>query len=68
MRAVGNGFHLLEDAKVLEGWMTVDHLIENTAQRPDIALPPHFEPAHAFGKLDGLWRHVVHCADLQATS
>ena len=44
--------------------MAVDHLIENTAERPYITRPANFEAPHAIGKLDGFRGHVVHGTNL----
>ena len=59
MCGVWDRLHFLVNREVLEWRVTVDHLVENTAERPYIAWSANFEAPHAVGKLDSFWRHVV---------
>lgn len=65
MVCVWNGFHFLVNIEVLEGWLAIDHLIEDAAEGPDVGGTADFETAHALGELYCLGTHVVDCANLK---
>ena len=52
---------------MLERWLAVDHLVQDTTERPDVALAADLEAARTLGELDGLGGHVVERADLMVT-
>jgi hypothetical protein len=62
---VWNGFHLLVYGKMLKRRRAIHHLVEDAAQRPDVARSTNFETSHAVRQLNCLWTHVVHGADLE---
>jgi hypothetical protein len=64
MCGVWDRLHFLVNREVLEWRMTIDRLVENTAEQPYITWSADFEAPHAIWKLDSFSRHVVDGAEL----
>ena len=68
VRLIGNRLHLLNYGKMLEGRLAVDHLVQDAAEGPDIALATDFEAPHAFRQFNRFRTHVINGADLSLRS
>jgi hypothetical protein len=53
---------------MLEWRVPVNHLVQDASQGPYVARTADFEAAHAVGKLDRLWAHIIHRTNLKEAS